>query len=152
MQSGSRAWASKAVWGAAIVSILAPELECFGELSLSESTLRRGQWIYDCRRPGTGFSIERKVILIHSESADTYYGFSDVSRGSSDANDSVNWLEVVDFTPDNGSITVRLVDRDGHASVIEKVLTANKSKTQFKSSDAKSTSGPTYSISLTRPK
>jgi hypothetical protein len=102
-------WVSRSVYGAAVVAILGTTVGVYQGAFSDRKHPLEGAWELQVSDKDGVATAHRNVVLIHSESAADYWGYSDFDAISK----STSWLEVRSLSPETGSITIRLVSGDG---------------------------------------
>lgn len=142
-------WVSRSVWGAAIVAILGTGVGVFQGAFADRKYPYEGPW--QVRVHSTvedDFVVERQAVLTYSQSTESYWGYSDtVLPAQPDPKKAIS-AEVVQFTPVDPRITLRLVYSDGRQTVLEHALTSEQKGTRFKTADPSSK----VTIALARPR
>jgi hypothetical protein len=104
-------WVSRSVYGAAVVAILGTTVGVYQGAFSDRKYPLEGAWEVELAdKEGVVFA-HKNVMLIHSESSDDYWGYSDFTPKDT----SASWIEVRSLNPEVGSIMIRQVSSDGTA-------------------------------------
>jgi hypothetical protein len=142
-------WVSRSVWGAAIVSVLGTSVGVYQGAFAERKYPYEGAWEFRVlAKDSNSFIADHSVVLIHSETANIYWGYSNTALAGDIAASKAVSAEVTDFLPDQGTITVRLILRDTKELVIKEHLKKDREGKRFVSekSDSK------YDVTLSRPR
>jgi len=102
------AWVSRSVYGAAVVAILGTSVGVYQGAFSDRKHPLEGAWDVQVSDKDGVVIAHRNVVLIHSESSDDYWGYSDYAAKDTGA----SWLEIKSLIPEAGTIAVRLVSSD----------------------------------------
>jgi hypothetical protein len=142
------AWVSRGVYGVAIASILGTSVGVYQGAFADRKYPSEGAWDVRVVAVAENSTLaHHQVVLIHSETADVYWGYANATLSGQDAQAKAAWLEVVEFIPEKGSISLRLLMRDGKEIAVESQLKSeNKGKSYHSGDDVK------YKVVLSRPR
>lgn len=113
-------WISKSVYGAAIVSILGTSVGVYKDFFAERKHPFEGEWILTIMEDKKSEPLaNQSLILMYSESADFYWGYSDYNGTG---NDGSIWFQVEKFTPEDGKIDVYLYLANNTKMTIKRTL------------------------------
>jgi hypothetical protein len=139
------AWISKSVYGAAIVSILGTSVGVYKDYFNARKYPFEGQWQVvltsnaDPTRP-----TEFPVVLTYSEGSSKYWGYSNLVSKSPE---SILWVEVSEFVPEEKTLELQAHFGDGAQRVFKWPVISSRKGKFFKSEKESSN----LSIELRRP-
>lgn len=113
-------WVSRAVYGAAVLSILGTSAGVYQGAFSDRKYPLEGDWTVRVADQSGKVLAKRTVVLIHSERADTYWGYSDYDPKDAGA----NWLEVASLSTETGSTTIKMVSNGTTSEVTAKIKAA----------------------------
>lgn len=139
-------WVSKSVYGAAIVSVLGTSVAVYQDAFTARKYTYEGGWqLSVLREKEDKFLADNTVVLVFSESAGAYWGYSNAVRHGD--NNRASWLEVKEFSPADCSLIVGLSFPDGAEKVIRASCTIERQGRLIK---ATSEGEPKYDLTITR--
>ena len=116
-------WISKSVYGAAIVSFSERVSRYIRTFLRTRKYPYEGRWELTIRSLDDNKNIANHTVAIsYSESAGTYWGYSNIHLGNPSEPAQVVWVEVVEFSSDEKKITLRLISKDESTSMITQTL------------------------------
>jgi hypothetical protein len=128
-------WISKAVYGAAITSILGTSVAVYKDFFYTHKYPFEGAWETTITKTADPpHPAELWLLLSYSESGDRYWGYSNLLATSSDPKVLV-WVEAVDVSPEQRTARLRLHFGDGSQQVCQWTLLIEK-KGKFMRSNA----------------
>jgi hypothetical protein len=139
-------WISKAVYGAAIASILGTSVGVYKDYFETAAHPYEGLWHVVIVPKSTSQPVECSLVLSYSRSAGKYWGYSDLIATES-GGDTFRWIELMEYVPDEGVITLRAYKPDGTRLLIRCNVTTLRKDKVIRSSEPV----PEYSIELSRP-
>lgn len=141
------AWISKAVYGAAITSILGTSVAVYKDFFYADKYPFAGAWqVTLTSNDDPTHPTEFPLLLSFSESGQRYWGYSALIANSADSKTLV-WAEAVDVSPHKGTATVRLHFGDGHQQLLRWAITVQKKGRWLESKQPSSN----FSLELHRP-
>jgi hypothetical protein len=144
-------WVSHSVWVTAIASILGTSVGVYQGAFAERKHPYEGAWNFTALAKDSDSPIaENVIVIIHSESADTYWGYSDFTPSPDASPKKAVSVEIMDFVPqgDDASITAKLFFKDAQDVFIQGRLNKDRQGKRFTSdkSDSK------YDLTLVRPR
>lgn len=144
-------WVSRSIYGAAIASVLGTSVGVYQGAFAERKFPYEGAWILRVHSVADDtFVADHTVVLIHSDSTGTYWGYSETSLDDTEENKKAIAAEVVEFAPESGDIAVRLLLFDGNEIAVEQQLSSEKKEKRYVTKTNETTEK--YKITLTRPR
>jgi hypothetical protein len=132
------AWISKAVYGAAITSILGTSVAVYKDYFFADKYPYVGAWqVMLTKTADATHPTEFSLVLSYSQAGDRYWGYSNLVATSTDPKTLI-WVEAVDVSPQQGSAMLRLHFGDGSQQVIQWYLYIEKKGKFLKSREPSS--------------
>jgi hypothetical protein len=144
-------WVSKSVYGAAIVSVLGTSVAVYREAFTERKYPHEGRWEIQVRS-GDKLLASNELILIYSDTAETYWGYSDLGRS---VDVPTKWIRVNDFDNQSGKLNLSYFDQSGLEGLINIKLTPTRGGKLFTGSQqvgAKEASQTALVVTMGRPK
>jgi hypothetical protein len=117
-------WVSRSIYGAAIVSVLGTSVAVYKDAFGARPYPYEGRWqLVVLQPPANKILANHNLLLIFSESAGEYWGYSELAPKDS-SSDKAAWVEVLDFTPQDRNLKLRLVSQTGSETIIQSKLVA----------------------------
>ena len=140
---------SKSIYAAAIISILGTGAGVFQGAFAGRKWPYEGAWTLRVRSNSDDtYVVDHRVVLIHSESADVYWGYSEASFPTSKQTNHAIFAEVVEFAPEDGNLSLLILMPDHEERAVHQAMTSEAKGARFVSKD----SDGKYSTTLTRPR
>ena len=140
-------WVARSVWGAAIASILGTGVGVFHGALAERQYPFEGTWMVRVYSPADkAFLAERQAVIMYSQSAKIYWGYSEASYPSPENAKVAVASEIVEFDPKKPHIVLRLLFADGKQIVLDQLLHVDTADVAFRSGASTSD----LSITMTR--
>lgn len=141
------AWISKAVYGAAITSILGTSVAVYKDFFYADKYPFEGAWqVMLTKTTDETHPIEFMLLLSYSQAGGRYWGYSNLIANSTDAKTLV-WIEAIDVSLEQPNAVLRLHFGDGSQQVVQLPLSVEKKGRLLKSRQPSSQ----LSLELRRP-
>jgi len=115
------AWVSRSVYGAAIVSVLGTSVAVYKDYFEAPPHPYEGAWeLQIATGDGGAYLLDEELVLTFSEAGGYYWGFTKANLAP--VRGRAVWAEVVQFTPNNNNVIVRLFFPDGSEKVLRQTL------------------------------
>jgi hypothetical protein len=141
------AWISKAIYGAAITSILGTSVAVYKDFFYDSKYPYEGAWqveLTDTNAPTS--PLEFSFVIAYSESGQRYWGYSNLISRSADPK-AVVWVEATDIAPEENSAELRLHFGDGTQRIYKWPVELQRRGRYLKSSTASSG----FTLEMRRP-
>jgi hypothetical protein len=147
-------WVSKSIYGAAIVSVLGTSVAVYKDAFIERKYPYEGRWEIQIRT-GEKLLANNELILMYSDSAETYWGYSDFRGGNQSPGALAKWIRVNDFDNKSGKLNLSYFDESGSEAIVTMTLTSTRGGKLFSGSQSATTKEEPESkmvITLGRPK
>jgi len=113
-------WVSKSIYGAAIVSILGTSVAVYNNAFTERKYPFEGRWELSITLvEETKSLIRHSAVIIFSEAAQTYWGYSDYKSKNSNIIGKSSWINIEDFDPGSGKIKLEIISDDSSRKVYD---------------------------------
>jgi hypothetical protein len=121
-------WMSKAIYGAAIVSVLGTSVGVYKDYFQSSKYPYDGVWHLSLKRSAEAEPIECSLLVAYSKNAEKYWGYSNlvIVAGGEDKPKITYWFELIDYVPNERNARFRVVGSDGSDKTIEQSLNSER--------------------------
>jgi hypothetical protein len=142
-------WVAHSIWVAGIASIIGTSVGVYQGAFAERKYPFEGAWNFTALAKDSDSPIaENSVVLIYSENAGIYWGYSNLTRSDDASARKAIAVEIVDFVPqqEEGSLTARLSFKDAQDVLIKGRLKRDKEGKRFASDPTE----PKYDLTLVR--
>jgi hypothetical protein len=121
-------WMSKAIYGAAIVSVLGTSVGVYKDYFQSSKYPYDGVWHLSLKRSADAEPIECLLLVAYSRNAEKYWGYSNLATTLNTENKTkvTYWFELIDYVPEESKARFRVVGSDGSERTIEQSLKSER--------------------------
>ena len=142
-------WVSKTIYGAAIASILGTSVAVYQDAFSERKYPYEGRWEMTIQDPNDtqGYLARNSLVLSYSESAGTYWGYSDFQSSNDTDLTRTFWLKVVDFDPKKPRIELLLYLKSGGKMPLNASLVVERQGRLFRCKP-----NSRFLLNLSRPK
>lgn len=122
------AWMSKAIYGAAIASVIGTSVGVYKDYFESSKYPYDGVWHLSLKRSADAEPIECLLLVTYSKNAEKYWGYSNFATTVNADNKTkvTYWFELIDYVPEERKARFRMVVSDGSEKTIEQSLKSNR--------------------------
>ena len=140
-------WVSRAIYGAAIASILGTSVGVYKDAFVQDPFPFQGEWLMTVNGPtGSTLVARRPVSLAYSRATSVYWGYG-AAPTSAKADPDVKWVEVTALYPTKRHLEFRLSDLSGLDQIIAVPITETRAGSSFSSTAG---SSGKYVVQLSR--
>lgn len=103
-------WVSKSIYGAAIASIIGTSVAVYSDVFAERKYPYEGRWdlSISLTEPDPSM-IRHSAAIIFSETAETYWGYSNYKPTTENMTGKSSWVNIEDFNPKDGRIKFEIV-------------------------------------------
>ena len=129
-------WVSKSIYGAAIVSIIGTSVAVYSNAFTERKYPYEGRWeLFVSPEKTTEFQIKHSAVIIFSEAAQTYWGYSDYKPKNSNIAGKSSWINIEDFDPKTGKIKLEIVGDDSSRKSLDLKIKQERHGKLFKNEE-----------------
>jgi hypothetical protein len=125
-------WVGKSIYGAAIASVLGTSVAVYKDAFSERKYPYEGRWEVQIRKDGQLIA-NNQLIMMYSDSAETYWGFSDFKPSQQALDIVARWVRVNDFDNKSGKINLSYLDNEGREEIIAMSLISKRNGELFTS-------------------
>jgi hypothetical protein len=126
-------WIGKSIYGAAIASIIGTSVAVYSDAFSERKYPYEGRWEISISSKESGSYIAKHIAaIVYSQTAETYWGYSDFRPKGEIRDEESLWLNIEDFSPKNGKIKFEMINTANIRSLHELKIKPERHGKMFK--------------------